>query len=150
VSIGDCTFAAVANWEQIKLNLTPDPTLIGLEFGKAGGNQNVGLTNNQVFSYWQNYGIAGVFLKTAQSYFVDPVDLENALDNPEIGLVIAFLKFTSGQNFAGYDVETGGHWLVVVGYTPTGPLVVTWGRTLQMTWQQWNYQVVSMWGITTK
>ena len=150
VSIGDCTFAAVANWEQIVLNREPDPTQIGLEFGKAGGTQTTGLTNDQVFIYWQNYGIAGVFLKTAQSYYVDPYDLENALDNPDIGVVIAQLRFTTGENFAGYFPGDGYHWLLVVGYTPTGPLVVTWGQTLQMTWQQWNYETMAMWGITTK
>ncbi len=151
VSIGDCTFAAVANWEQIVLGKDPDPTQIGFEFGKAGGSQTPGLTSDQVFRYWQNNGIAGVYLKTAQSYFVDPYDLENAIDNPDIGVVIAQLKFSVGDPFAGYNIsESGGHWLLVVGYTPTGPLVVTWGGTLQMTWQQWNYETTAMWGITTK
>ena len=38
---------------------------------------------------------------------------------------------------------------VVDGFTPQGPLIVTWGHTLQMTWEQWNAEVVSMWGIST-
>jgi len=59
------------------------------------------------------------------------------------------LNFTKGQNFAGVTLpDSSYHWVVVDGYTPEGPLVATWGKTLQMTWQQWNLEVVSMWGIT--
>ncbi|MEJ0014413.1 MAG: hypothetical protein WDN07_02300 [Actinomycetota bacterium] len=72
VLIGDCTFAAVANWENIVLGINPDPTLIGLEFSQAGGTLNVGLTNDQVFSYWQHYGISGEYLTSAKSVPTDP------------------------------------------------------------------------------
>ena len=34
-----------------------------------------------------------------------------------------------------------------MGFTPAGPLVVSWGESLQMTWEQWNDEVVGMWGI---
>jgi hypothetical protein len=37
--------------------------------------------------------------------------------------------------------------VVVDGYTPEGPLVVSWGKTIQMSWDQWNAEVVDMWGI---
>ena len=148
-AIGDCTFAAVANWEHIVLNKDPDPAIIGYEFRAAGGSDVSGLSSLAVFNYWRNFGIAGVYLKSVQSYFIDPYDLQTALDNPDIGVVIAELQFTKGQNFAG-TYPLGGHWVLVVGYTPTGPLVVTWGETLQMTWQQWNYETTYMWGITTK
>jgi len=149
-SIGDCTFAAVANWEHIVLGKNPDPAIIGFEFSSAGGTSASGLSHDRVFSYWKNFGIAGVFLQAQHPYYIDPYDLENALDNPDIGVVIAELQFVKGQNFAGYLPGTGGHWVLVVGYTPMGPLVVTWGATLQMTWQQWNYQATYMWGIAAK
>lgn len=149
-SIGDCTFAAVANWEHVVLGKNPDPAIIGYEFSAAGGTDAAGLSHDGVFSYWKAHGIAGVYLQSIQRYFTDPVDLMNALDNPAIGVVIAELEFTEGDNFAGTYPTTGGHWVLVVGYTPTGPLVVTWGQTLQMTWQQWNHQNTFMWGITAK
>ena len=73
----------------------------------------------------------------------------NALDDTRVKAVIASLNFTKGQNFAGVTLpDSSYHWVVVDGYTPEGPLVATWGKTLQMTWQQWNLEVVSMWGIT--
>jgi hypothetical protein len=50
-------------------------------------------------------------------------------------------QFTIGQT---WDVSTGpraapysagGHELDIDGYDPTGPLALTWGRTVQLTWQ---------------
>ena len=37
--------------------------------------------------------------------------------------------------------------MVVDGFTREGPLVVSWGQPLEMTWAQWNSEVVGMWGI---
>jgi len=36
---------------------------------------------------------------------------------------------------------------VVDGFTPEGPLVTSWGETIQMSWEQWNAEVIGMWGI---
>ena len=147
--IGDCTFAAVADWEEIALGTVPDASLIGTEFADAGGTDSQGLTDNQVFSYWQNHGIGGSYLNFALPFYFDPVHLMNAIDDSQVKAVIASLNLTKGQNFAGVTLpDSSYHWVVVDGYTPQGPLVATWGKTLQMTWQQWNQEVVSMWGIT--
>ena len=151
IEIGDCTFAAVANWEEIVLGKIPDPLQIESEFSSAGGTQDLGLTNNQVFSYWQNHGIGGVYLNAALPYFADPVHLKNAIDDSGIKAVIASLNLSKGQNLAGSTIpQSAYHWVVVDGYTPQGPLIVSWGQTLQMTWQQWNLEAVAMWGITTR
>ena len=75
----------------------------------------------------------------------------NAIDDPNVRAVIASLNLPKGQNFAGVTMQDSSyHWVVVDGYTPEGPLVATWGMTLQMTWQQWNLEAVSMWGISTR
>ena len=151
IEIGDCTFAAVANWEEIVLGKNSDPLQIESEFSNAGGTQDVGLTNDQVFSYWQHHGIGGVYLNAALQFFTDPVHLKNALDDSGIKAVIASLNLSKGQTLAGNTIpQSAYHWVVVDGYTPQGPLIVTWGQTLQMTWQQWNLETVAMWGITTR
>jgi hypothetical protein len=142
--LGDCTFAAVANWEQIILGQQPDPTVIGYEFAQAGGTSN-GLTMTQLFDYWQNSGIAGYYLHGATSYFTDQVDVENGV--LDFGALIVGLQFINGDYFGTYQMTAGGHAVVVDGYTPEGPLVVSWGMTIQMSWQQWNAEVVGMWGI---
>ncbi|MEJ0014880.1 MAG: hypothetical protein WDN07_05095 [Actinomycetota bacterium] len=55
-SLQDCTFAAVANWEQIVLGVTPNSDQIQSEYLRADA-KNSGLTNDQVFSYWSKNGI---------------------------------------------------------------------------------------------
>ena len=151
IGIGSCTFAAVANWEEIVLGTVPDTTLIQREFLAAGGTPNLGLTNSQVFNYWRDNGIGGTYLNAALPFYTDPVNLMSAIDDQGVRAVIASLNLAKGQNFAGNEMtEPSYHWVVVDGYTPQGPLVATWGMTLQMTWQQWNLEVVSMWGISTR
>lgn len=147
---GNCTFAAVANWEQIVLGIRADPAVLKVEFEAAGGNNNLGLTTDQVFNYWKTFGIAGVYAESWKSVPVDPLSLMNSIDNSEIGVVIASINLTKNQNFAGTsNPNSSYHWVVVDGYTPQGPLVVSWGQTLQMTWQQWNLESVTTWQITT-
>ena len=149
--IGTCTFAAVANWEEIILGTVPDTTLIQREFLAAGGTFNLGLTNSQVFNYWRDNGIGGTYLNAALPFYTDPVNLMSAIDDQGVRAVIASLNLAKGQNFAGNVMtEPSYHWVVVDGYTPQGPLVATWGMTLQMTWQQWNLEVVAMWGMSTR
>ena len=148
--MGSCTFAAVANWQEIALGLHPDPSLINKQFVAAGGNANLGLTTDQVFNYWRTFGIAGVFLASSRQLPIDPINVERAIDDPNIRVVIASLNLSKNQNFAGISIPNPSyHWVVVDGYTPQGPLVVTWGQTLQMTWQQWNLEAVTMWTVGT-
>ncbi len=151
IGIGDCTFAAVANWEEVVLGTIPDTVLIQSEFADAGGTPSVGLTNSQVFNYWQTKGIGGTLLNAALPFYTDPIHVMAAIDDSNVKAVIASLSLPRGQNFAGVTMQdTSYHWVVVDGYTPQGPLVATWGKTLQMTWQQWNLEAVSMWGISTR
>jgi len=143
--LGDCTFAAAADWEQLNLGVTPDAATIGLEFRDAGGSETGGLSAQALFYYWKTHGIAGVVIKGVTKYYTDQIDVQNAVR--DYGELLASLTFSPGQNIAGLPMTGGGHMLVVDGFTPQGPLVVTWGLTLQMTWQQWNLEVTGMWGI---
>jgi hypothetical protein len=146
VALGDCTFAAAAHWEQIVLGLNPDPTLIGYEFASAGGTV-AGISANAFFGYWQQQGINGVFLTGLHPFFTDQTDVENGVR--AYGAMIVEFQFVANDGFAQYTVPAGNHMAVVDGFTPEGPLVVSWGQTLQMSWAQWNGEVVGMWGIGT-
>jgi hypothetical protein len=142
--LGDCTFAGAANWEQLLLGANPDPTVIGYEFAQAGGTAN-GLTMTALFNYWYQYGIAGYYLHGATPFYTDQVDVENGVLDYEA--LIVELQFRNGDYFGTYQMTAGAHVVVVDGYTPEGPLVVSWGTTIQMSWQQWNVEVIGMWGI---
>jgi hypothetical protein len=143
--LGDCTFAAAANWEQIVLHLSPNPTVIGYEFSQAGGTAT-GLAQDSLFSYWEQQGIAGVVASGFNSYYTDQTDVENGVR--DYGALIVELNFIQGTYFGQYQMDAGSHDALVDGFTPEGPLVVSWGQTLQMTWAQWTAEVVGMWGVS--
>ena len=146
----DCTFAAVADWEQIALGSAPSESKIETEYSKSVGG-SLGLSNDQVFEYWMANGIGGSYLSHTNLINPDSQSVMNAINDPSVKALIVQLHFTVGQSFAGRQMPTDSyHWVVVDGYTPTGPVVVTWGQTLQMTWQQWNLEELYAWGISVK
>jgi hypothetical protein len=142
--LGDCTFAAVADWEQIVLGLHPDPSLIGFQFGQAGGTVN-GLSAGALFGYWQQAGINNVPLAGVHALSRAQADVESGVRTYK-ALLVAF-EFADGDGFGQYTVSAGGHMGVVDGFTPEGPLVVSWGQTLQLTWDQWNAEVTNVWAV---
>ena len=74
----------------------------------------------------------------------------NEINKSNIGVLIAQFHFLPGDYFGAYQISSDSrHWALVDGYTPQGPLIVTWGLTLQITWQQWNEEIEYMWVITT-
>ncbi len=145
----DCTFVAVANWESIALGVNIESQTLNHEFLQAGGGE-AGLTNDQVFDYWNRLGVSGVYLNSVSLIDTDPSTLKGAMDSDEFKGLIAQLHFSSGQSFAGLVMSAAAfHWVVVAGYTEMGPVVVTWGQTLQMTWQQWNVEATTAWNFLT-
>jgi hypothetical protein len=142
---GDCTFAAAANWEQILFHWRAYPTLIGYEFAEAGGSAATGLPQASLWRYWEKYDIAGSYLTGLHSYATTPENVRNGVR--DYAAMIVELRFGEGWAFAQYKAAAGLHDAVVAGFTPDGPLVVTWGETVQMTWEQWSDEAVGMWGI---
>ena len=144
-NLGDCTFAAVADWQQLIFNETANSTLLGYEFSDAGGSETYGLSISKLFNYWTNHGIAGHFLLRPDRYSTDEITLKKELDARYP--LIAVLQLTSSSYLGNEPTLQGGHALVVSGYTPEGPIVVTWGETIQMTWQQWNSEATDMYAL---
>jgi hypothetical protein len=145
-ALHDCTFAAAANWEQVVLGVHANPALIGSEFLQAGGTEE-GLSQSGLWTYWQRDGIAGVYITGVDGFNTSRIDVENGV--LDYTAMIAELDFTA-NDAVGEDAASGGsHDIVVDGFTPAGPLVVSWGETLQMTWEQWAEEAVGMWGIQT-
>lgn len=146
-SLGDCTFAAAANWEQIVLHLHAQPAAIRDEFEQAGGSRRAGLAQSSLWAYWQDHGIAGVVLASFHRYELDRTDVEDAV-RTYTALVVE-LSFKTHHRIAQFVVSSALHDAVVDGFTPAGPLVVSWGRTLQMTWREWEQEALEIWRIET-
>lgn len=145
--IGDCTFAAAADWEQVELGIEPDSSYIIYDFAQAGGTSS-GLSQRQLWSYWEEAGgIEGYVLTGRTRLTVDRGDVENAV--LDYGALLAQLRFGAGWGIGSYRAPRAGlHDLLVDGFTPGGPLVVTWGRTVQMTWEQWLEEAQAMWALS--
>jgi hypothetical protein len=145
-TLGDCSFAAAANWEQIVLGIHANETVLGFEFAQAGGTAERGLAQNALWTYWQKNGIYGVYLKSLDRFTPSKANVENGVR--DYAAMMVELSFTANDYFAQYLIPVANtHEAVVDGFTPEGPLVTTWGETLQMTWEQWNDEVIGMWGI---
>jgi hypothetical protein len=144
-ALGDCTFAAAADWEQIVLGVHTQQAVIASEFEQAGGNGKEGLSQDALWSYWEGEGIAGVRLTGLYPYTTDRADVEEAVRTYKA--MIVELSFSSDHHVAEYKVSGKLHDAVVDGFTPRGPLLVSWGRTLQMTWLQWAQEAQTMWRI---
>jgi hypothetical protein len=145
--INDCTFASAADWEQIVHGLDPDPAEIENEFHEAGGSDQEGITALAFFTYWSQQGINGVHLTGVNDYSTDQADVESEVRAD--GAVLAAFTFNGTQTFGPYVPQAGSHMAVVDGFTPAGPLIVTWGQTLQVSWDDWNASAIAMWGVGT-
>jgi len=144
-SISDCTFAAAADWEELILGNAPDPYQIATEFGQAGGTDQ-GLTIGQLFTYWENHGIAGVRVKGYQELIPNQTNLEGSVYANKA--VLGSLYFSADSTIDGIAVGAGGHMVLVDGYNATGPVVVSWGFSgWQMTWQEWNSEATGVWVV---
>lgn len=144
--IADCTFAAAADWEQIVRHVTPDPALIIAQFEAAGGDDERGLSLGAYFGYWQTRGIGGIVAQSFTTVPLDKASLESAVRARTA--VLAGFQFRDGDVFGPYTLSGGAHMTVVDGFTPTGPLVVTWGQTLQITWAQWDARAFGAWSVS--
>ncbi len=141
------------------LGVVPDPTRLGYEFATAEGDGTVattgndaeevgaGLTQEQFLSYWRGQGIAEVFATRFSPYPTTPASTRAAVRAHRA--LIVELSFGHPAALAQYEVSEGLHEVVVDGFTPRGPLVVSWGQTLQMTWRQWSAEAIGMWAVAT-
>jgi len=137
-AISDCTMASVADWIETTLGAIPSEAAIVSAYWSAeneyNGGADEGLTNSQLFSYWQNTGIAGTYLTGTQA-----VTNQSAA---EAELSNGYVLINSEELPAGFppatDAEGGGHMWIMVGYSSYGPMIVTWGEEIQISWSEFN------------
>lgn len=118
VGIADCGFAAAADWEILTLHRVPIESQIIKEFYAAGGSASNGLDETIWMRWWAQHGISGV-----------RVSLMRRPNSWLDGLV---------QAHRAVIAVSGGHALVVAGFGPGGPEVITYGETRQESWAQWD------------
>ncbi len=125
-NVGDCAFAAAADWEEIVLGDSPTPAAVIAAFEAAGGRAHGGLSLAALWSYWQQDGIAGVRMLDHIAFSTSPGGVEAAVR--EYAALLVEFRFSAHDELAQYAMSAGYHLAVVDGFTPRGPLVVSWGR----------------------
>ena len=158
--MGDCTCAAVGHAIQTwtanagEQFIPSDNTILQLYEKSCGYDPNNPATDQggvetTVLGYWKSNPVAGHALDAFAS--VDPhnvVEIKQAVVCMGVVYIGVALPI-SAQTQDVWDVTDphlqgdsapgswGGHAVVVVGYNSRGPLVITWGKVLQMTWAFW-------------
>jgi hypothetical protein len=136
--IGDCTMASVADWIETSLNTTPSESDTVAAYWAAeneyNGGADVGLTDGQLFSYWQNTGIDGTSLTSSQ-YVTTEAAAETALSS---GTVLINSEILPTDSLLNGGSESVGHMWIMVGYSSYGPMIVTWGEEVQIPWADFN------------
>lgn len=153
---GDCTIAAVVHTDQALANLTAEPWTypgdrkVNAVYRRMTGGPDTGLVETDVLKAWSRKGgLFGqqlvAFAPVAVKHTVtvrQTVDLCGAAYTGVRIPAPAQQQFADGlpwaltHTSADHDIE-GGHAVPIVGYNPTGPVVVTWGALQQATWEWW-------------
>lgn len=168
--IGDCTCAGMAHMVEFWLGLSrltdfsvTEADVIAAYTAIAGYDPQTGANDNgavelDVLSYWTNTGIGGHRISAYAAVNLANRDLVRAACWLFDGLYIgcALPASAQGQPSWEYRPETGsqaypgswgGHCVNVVDYDETGVTVVTWGKTLHMSWDFWDHYVDEAYAI---
>ena len=148
-NLNDCSFAGAADWETVVLGTTLNNASLIDEYNTATVGTNTGPIVSCALDVLGNQGISGTFASGAESIDTHRSNIQRRV--LESKAVIAQLRFNSLDQIGNLTMAfAGSHFVVVDGFTPVGPRVVTWGSTVQMTWAQWNDEIVGSWKITSR
>jgi len=156
-TLGDCVIAGRAHQtlrfediEQGSVLMITDKD-VTREYFKETGGQDTGLIVLDSLKLWRTKGWkVGKKKYTIQAFAeVDYTDHDQVLQavfgDVGVGIGVQLPNDAKQQILTGqpWDVTTGrgsakgswgGHYVYIPGYTPDGPVCVTWGRKQQMTW----------------
>lgn len=156
--LGDCTIASVAHMIQVWSSMNgaqriiSDADVLKAYEGACGYNPADPSTDRggvelDVLNYWRTVGIGGdkLFAFAAVNY-LNRKRMKQAIDLfGGVYLGLALPVSAQGQEIwtvpsygvhgQGAPGSWGGHAVPVVDFTPTGLVVITWGRLLTMTWK---------------
>ncbi len=167
--LGDCTCAAVGHAIQQWSTYAGTPIVASNteieDFYKAVSGYDGtpetdrGAAQLDVLLYWLSHGALGQTLdafttlqlgnrhemSTAVHWFGNAIvglSLPKSADNQPVWTVPP-----RGPVGSGARGSLGGHVVAIVGYDPDGMTIVTWGRTMRMTWEFWEAYCVEAYAL---
>jgi hypothetical protein len=153
---GDCTIAAVGHAVALWRSYEPPPMTFMTDAEALAAYAKVmqpggGAFIADVLNYWKTQGfiIGGKLDKLSGWNTSDWKDHQAVIDAVDKGgCVICGVILRNGQDLPGpeqfgpwktiNDQIAGGHCVLIVKVTDVGPVCVTWGTLVQITWDWWD------------
>ena len=147
--LGDCVIAGAVHTDQVTAYLTDEPWgypgdgPVEAEYFKLTGGGDTGLVLTDVLRVWQRQGLFGCKLAAFAPLAVKHAQtLKQAVwlcGATYMGVVVTATdqqRFGEGMPWIVTDDSDyiGGHCIPYVGYTKDGPIAVTWGALVQISW----------------
>lgn len=167
--LGDCTCAGMAHMVEFWLKMSDGQFSISEQdvidaytqvsgYDPATGENDNGAVELDVLNWWFKTGIAGHRIESYAAVNIANHDLIKAAAWLFDGLYIGVALPASAQNQPSWEYrpETGsqaypgswgGHCVNVVDYDDSGVTVVTWGKTLHVSWDFWDHYVDEAYAI---
>ena len=146
-AIDDCTLATAADFIEVTFGVAPGSPAIVASYWAAERTYNAGadagLTADQLFAYWRHVGIAGTTL--TGDVAVPIAEVESYLAGGHVLFATAELP----AGFPAGSTKAAAHAWLVVGSSSYGPMIVTWGQELQLSWADFAAWTTGVWAITT-
>lgn len=137
----DCTMAAAADYVQIATRKPLDATTLVDQYFILDHGHDDGLSDTQLFGLWEHGGIGGTFLTRSSSLPVTRGAVEGYISTtrrPLLSDVDLPVSWTGG----------GAHAWLIVGFSSYGPLILTWGDEIQLTWSAWHAMTTKVEALT--
>jgi hypothetical protein len=139
----DCVAATVGDFIVTSFDTTPSTSDITGAFFYAGGTRTEGLSWPQLVDYWSSSHIDGTTLKSWIP--LQGSNLEGQVQRwLEYGGIVGTVKgqqavidmvdLPANAVVNGGVVNAGNHMWLIVGYTPTAAVVVSWGSEFEVSW----------------
>lgn len=168
--LGCCTCAGDANivqgitfYGQGTEFTVPDSDVLAAyeQAGYVPGNPSTdnGWTCGDALAYLKSTGMSGHQIAAyGQVSYTDHAKVMTCLwefGYESVGVQLpqsAMDQFNAGQEWtvSGDSTIIGGHCIVACGYAATGPVIWTWGRAVQVSWQWWDTYVAECWPVVSK
>jgi hypothetical protein len=151
---GDCVLAAAADWITLTKGIQVAPNEVARIWIVTGHSQTLtGYNIPSFFDYWKKNPFAGFTLGSYSKIGVDQNSIQQNVIAHKAIYVSLLIKPNTALNlgpnaYSAPQKSAVSHAVVVDGFTPTGPVVVTWGQTLHITWATWNQFAADAWVLT--
>ena len=156
-AIGDCSFAAAANYALLKGYVPKEVEVVVDYFHLTEGQSEEGISAEELSSFWTRHGIGGLKASLVQKpeaslralVAKSPVWVEGNFANQYWTIEPIEIEAKRVEGTTTYEYETlyspgtqhitvEQHAVLVTGYNTTGPEVVTWGHVYQTSWRNWE------------